>query len=142
MTNRKDNLTIVVGCGTLGARVANEIYDSGANVIVIDRTQSAFHQLESSFGGMTITGDSCDLEVLRRAGIEKATTVIAVTDFENNNIFVGQAAKLLFGVENVIVRVIHKDKEAIYKDMGISTICPVELSADAVLGIYSGGQQL
>ncbi len=141
MSNRKSNLTIVVGCGTLGARVANEIYDSGANVIVIDRNQDSFQRLESSFGGLTIVGDACDFEVLKRAEIASATTVIAVTDFENNNIFVGQAAKALFNVENVIVRVIDKNKEKIYKDMGISTICPAELSANAVIDYYKDGNR-
>lgn len=141
MSKEKNNLTIVVGCGTLGARVANEIYHSGANVIVMDRKAESFHRLESSFGGLTFVGDACDLEALRRAEIEKATTVIAVTEFENNNIFVGQAAKALFNVENVIVRVIDKNKEAIYKDMGISTICPAELSANTVIDYYRGGKK-
>ena len=141
MSKEKNNLTLVVGCGTLGARVANEIYDSGANVIVIDRNGDSFNRLESSFGGLTIVGDACDFEVLKRAEIARATTVIAVTDFENNNIFIGQAAKALFNVENVIVRVIDKNKEAIYKDMGISTICPAELSANAVIDCYRGGKR-
>ena len=140
MNNRKENLTIVAGCGTLGARVANEIYHTGANVIVIDRDADAFRRLDSSFGGLTIVGDSCDFETLKRADIEKATTLIAVTNFENNNIFVGQAAKSLFNVENVMVRIIHKDKESLCTDMGISTICPAQLSADEVIEIYQGGK--
>ena len=141
MKNKKKNLTIVVGCGTLGARVANEIYDSGASVIVIDRAPESFRRLDSSFGGLTVVGDSCDFDVLKKAEIESANTVIAVTDFENNNIFIGQAAKALFNVENVIVRVIDVNKEEIYRDMGIRTICPARLSADAVIDFYNGGKR-
>lgn len=141
MSKKKKDLTIVVGCGSLGARVANEIYDTGASVIVIDRTPEAFQRLDSSFGGLTVVGDSCDFAVLKKAEIEKATTVIAVTDFENNNIFIGQAAKVLFNVENVIVRIIDMNKEKIYRDMGIRTICPAQLSADAVIDFYNGGSQ-
>ncbi|MBQ1508373.1 MAG: TrkA family potassium uptake protein [Erysipelotrichaceae bacterium] len=140
MSTKKNDLTIIVGCGTLGSQVANHIYNNGANVIVIDRLPNSFSRLDSSFGGLTIVGDACDFEVLRRAEIERATTLLAVTDFENNNIFVGQAAKLLFHVDNVIVRVIDKSKEAIYKDMGISTVCPSELSANAVIEFYQGGK--
>lgn len=140
LNNTKKNLTIVVGCGTLGARVANEIYDGGNNVIVVDRHKESFSRLESSFGGLTVVGDACDLDVLKKAEIEKADTLIAVTNFENNNIFVGQAAKALFNVDNVIVRVIDKDKEAIYKDMGIQTICPAELSAKTVIDFYKEGK--
>lgn len=141
MANKKKELTIVAGCGTLGARVANEIYHSGANVIVIDRHKDAFERLDSSFGGLTVTGDSCDFAVLKRAEIESANTVIAVTDFENNNIFIGQAAKALFNVENVIVRIVDKDKEALCSEMGIRTICPAELSANTVIDFYNGGRQ-
>ena len=140
MSPRKKQLAIVVGCGTLGSRVANEIYDSGANVIVIDRNPDAFQRLGSTFGGLTITGDSCDLDVLKKADIKHASTLIAVTNFENNNIFVGQAAKVLFGVKNVIVRVVDKSKEAIYEDLGIRSICLAELSANAVIDFYKGGK--
>ena len=65
-----------------------------------------------------------------------------VTDFENNNIFVGQMAKALYHVENVIVRVIDKQKEAIYSDMGIRTICPAELSANAVIDFHHRGEAI
>lgn len=139
-SSTKKDLIIVVGCGTLGARVATEIYDEGANVIVIDRHKEAFHRLESSFGGLTIVGDGCDFDVLKRAEIEHAKTLIAVTNFENNNIFIGQAAKTLFDVENVIVRVIDEEKDVLYRDMGIKTICPAELSAKTVISFYNGGK--
>ena len=141
MSDRKKELAVVVGCGTLGSRVANEIYDSGANVIVIDRNADSFQRLGSTFGGLTIVGDGCDLDVLIKADVENAQTLIAVTDFENNNIFIGQAAKILYGVNNVIVRVVDKSKEAIYKDMGIRSICLAELSANAVLDFYRGGNE-
>jgi len=133
MSKKKEGLTIVVGCGELGATVATHIYDHNGNVIVIDRHKDSFSLLASSFGGMTIMGDGCDFEILRRADIEHADTVIAVTDFDNNNIFIGQTAKAIFNVKNVIVRVKDKNVEAIYKDMGIKTICPAELATNAVI---------
>ena len=59
--------------------------------------------------------------------------------FENNNIFIGQAAKKMFNVEKVIIRIINNDLRPIYESMGIETICPAELSANAVLDFYYGG---
>ena len=139
MAKKKENLTIIVGCGKLGSRIANEIYQGDANVIVIDRHEEAFESLDSSYGGLTIVGDACDFEILKKAEIEKANCLIAVTDFENNNIFIGQAAKKMFNVEKVIIRIINNDLRPIYESMGIETICPAELSANAVLDFYYGG---
>ncbi len=139
MAKKRSNLTIIVGCGQLGSRIANEIYHGDANVIVIDRHQDAFSHLDSSFGGLTIVGDACDFEILRKAEIEKASCVIAVTDFENNNIFIGQAAKKLFNVEKVIIRVLNDDLRPIYEPMGIETVCPSQLTAKAVMDFYNAG---
>lgn len=141
MGKKKTNLTIIIGCGQLGSRIANEIYHDDANVIVIDRHSESFSRLDSSFGGLTVTGDACDFEILKKAEIEKATCVIAVTDFENNNIFIGQAAKKMFNVEKVIIRIINNDLRPIYETMGINTVCPAELSASAVMDFYNGGQK-
>ena len=139
MAKKRSNLTIIVGCGQLGSRIANEIYHGDANVIVIDRHPDAFSLLDSSFGGLTIVGDACDFEILKKADIEQASCVIAVTDFENNNIFIGQAARKLFYVEKVIIRVLNDDLRPIYESMGISTVCPAQLTAEAVMDFYNAG---
>ena len=45
----------------------------------------------------------------------------------------------MFNVEKVIIRIINNDLRPIYESMGIETICPAELSANAVLDFYYGG---
>ncbi len=138
---KKKDLTIVVGCGKLGARVASEIYSSnanGANVIVIDHNEEAFSRLDSSFGGMTVVGDGCDFDILEKAEIATANCVIVATGFDNNNIFIGQVAKKRYDVDKVIVRILNERLKPIYEEMGIQTICPTDLSTKAVLDIYGG----
>ena len=42
---------IIVGCGRLGANLANTLSDEGGNVLIIDKNKNAFRKLSPSFGG-------------------------------------------------------------------------------------------
>lgn len=129
LTNKKENsLTIIAGCGRLGASFANTLSDQEENVLVIDRNKDSFRKLSPSFGGFTLIGDATDFDVLQEAQIDKATVVIAVTDNDNTNIMVAQMAKELFEKKWVIARLNDPDKECVCYNTGIDTICPVALS--------------
>jgi len=136
---RKQNeLTIIVGCGRLGSAIANELSNNGASVIVIDRKQDAFKRLSSSFGGITKVGNGCDVEVLKENRIEEATNLIAVTDFDNNNILTGLLAANLFNVKNVIIRVDDSEKNVILEGYNIKTINPYDLSSKGLIDSIRG----
>lgn len=129
-TSKKINdRTIVIGCGRLGASLAGALSDAGRSVLVMDRETGAFHRLPSSFGGLAVIGDGTDLDVLREADIEKADTVIAVTNNDNANILIAQAARELFRVPHIIARLYDAERECVYRELGIATICPTLLSA-------------
>lgn len=131
--NRKDeNCTIIVGCGRLGANLANTLSDAGESVIIIDRYKDAFRKLSPSFSGIVITGDATEIFVLGEAQIEKATAVISVTNNDNTNILVAQIAKEYFHIRHVIARLYDPERECIYRDFDIDTICPAVLSAKEV----------
>ncbi len=57
--------TIIIGCGRLGANLANTLSDESANVLIIDKNKDAFRKLAPSFGGLSLTGDALDLDVLQ-----------------------------------------------------------------------------
>lgn len=124
--------TIIVGCGRLGASLANELSNDGDNVLIMDGNQNAFRRLASNFGGLTVVADGTDLDKLKEAGIENASAVIAVTNHDNTNIMVAQIARDLFGVERVIARLYDPECETVYRQLGISTICPSVLSAKEI----------
>ncbi|MEL6164074.1 MAG: NAD-binding protein, partial [Cyanobacteria bacterium J06628_3] len=81
--------------------------------------------------GFQIVGDATELAVLRSAKSDKADCLLAVTDSDNINIMVAQIAKKLFEVPSVLARVFDPSREEIYRDFGIETISPTQLSADA-----------
>lgn len=135
----KENYTIIIGCSRLGSNIANALSNEGENVLVIDDNQESFKRLSSNFGGLTILGDGTDFDVLNEAKIKKATTVIAVTDSDNINLMVAQIAKNIFNIKKVIARLYDIERETIYNDLGIYTICPALLSAKEIKKLLLGG---
>ncbi len=129
---KSSNYSIIIGCGRLGASLANTLSDREENVLVIDRDKDSFRKLSPSFGGLTLTGDATDIDVLHAAQIENATVVISVTDNDNTNIMVSQMAKELFKKEHVIARLYDPEKGCVYGESGIDTICPVLLSINEI----------
>lgn len=124
--------TIVVGCGRLGANLANTLSDQGKNVLILDRNKASFRKLSSSFGGLTLEGDGTDLDVLKEAGIPQANTVVAVTNNDNVNIMIAQMARELFQVGRVISRLYDPERECVYRELGVDAICPAVLSANEI----------
>ena len=136
--------TVIIGCGRLGASLANAISDKEASVMMVDRDERAFRKLGTAYGGLTMTGDATDIAVLRSAEIERADTVVSVTNDDNTNIMVAQIARNVYHIPNVICRLYDPEREIVYKEFGIDTICPTVLSTreiDRLLGKAKGEKE-
>lgn len=129
---KKEDYIIIIGCGRLGASLANTLSDNNGNVLIMDTNHSSFRRLASNFGGLSVVGDGMDLNDLKNAQIQKASAVIAVTNHDNTNIMVAQLARDLFHVDKVIARLYDPERESVYQELGIETICPAVLSAKEV----------
>ena len=115
---------VVMGCGRVGARIASILDHNGHDVSVIDTNAGAFRRLASDFGGDTILGTGIDEDVLRSAGIERATAFVAVTNGDNRNIMAAQVARLVFDVPEVVCRIYDPVREDTYRRLGFTTVCP------------------
>lgn len=135
---KKKDYTIIVGCGRLGASLANTLSDEGEDVLIMDEDRNAFRRLDPNFGGLSVVASGTDFDKLREAKIETASAVIAVTNDDNTNITVAQIARELFGVNRVVARLYDPESELVYKQLGISTICPSVLSAKEIDKLLSG----
>lgn len=127
-SNQLHDYNIIIGCGRLGANIANELSSQGKSVLIIDKNKDSFRKLSPHFGGLMITGDATSIEVLQEANIEKADHVIVVTDNDNTNIMVAQMTKELFNVADVVARIYDTDRLCILESRIIATICPGDLS--------------
>ncbi|MGH2458127.1 MAG: potassium channel family protein [Chloroflexota bacterium] len=134
-------LVLILGCGRVGARLANVLDDEGHDVRVIDGNADSFRRLAKDFKGQTIVGSGIDDDTLRRAGIEKADVFAAVTNDDNTNIMASQMAKVLHDVPKVITRIYDPSREETYQTLGLETVCPTALGAQLIeemLDAYDG----
>ena len=141
---KQSSYTVIIGCGRLGANLANTLSEEGENVLILDKNKDSFRKLSSSFGGLGVEGDGTELETLKAADVQRADTVIAVTNNDNINIMIAQIAKECFSVKKVISRLFDPERECVYQELGIDTICPAVLSAneiDKILNRNEGGPE-
>lgn len=125
--------TIVVGCGRLGSLLAEGLSQQNHSVVAVDRDPASFDNLSAEFGGFRIAGDASELSVLREAKVDRADCVLAVTNRDAINLMVTQVAREIFQVPTAIARVFDPERESLYREFGITTISPVQLSADQFL---------
>jgi trk system potassium uptake protein TrkA len=95
---------LVIGCGRLGGEVAYRLFQRGHEVSVVDDVAAAFHSLPSDFEGRTNEGDALNQDVLRRAGIETADALAAVTNSDALNIVAAIVAKQVYHIPSVVAR--------------------------------------
>jgi len=113
---------VILGCGRVGSQLATALNVEGHEIAIIDKDKSAFHRLNPSFKGQTVTGIGFDRDVLVSAGIEKADGFASVTNGDNSNIISALIAKRVFQVPRVITRIYDPARADIYKKFGIPTI--------------------
>jgi len=128
-----DRFIVIVGCGRLGAYLANRLSRDGNGVVVIDAEEQAFAALSPEYSGFRVEGDATELAVLREAKADKADVVVAATRDDNVNLMVAQVAKVEFGVARVLARVFEPRREAVCRKLGVETICPTAMSAELFL---------
>ena len=119
---------VILGCGRIGARLAN-VLSASHRTTIIDWNRAAFERLDADYAGRAIVGNGIDIDTLREAGADTADVFIAVTDGDNRNIMAGEIADQL-GAGKVIVRVYDANRAEIYADTGLTTICPTIISAE------------
>lgn len=128
---------LILGCGRVGARLARLLEEEGHPVTVIDQNRNAFTRLEN-FKGSRILGNGIDVDVLKKAGIEKANAFAAVTNGDNTNLMTAQIAQKLFHVPKVVCRVYDPKRSEIYHDLGIATVCSTTVGARMIRNILTG----
>jgi trk system potassium uptake protein TrkA len=119
-----------MGCGRVGARVAQMLTKAGHDVTIMDVQSSAFNRLGPDFKGSTILGDATDQEVLKRAGIERADAFLAATQGDNRNIMASEIAKHVFGVKRVVTRIYDPLRADTFAALGLQAISPTLIGAN------------
>ena len=125
---------VVVGCGRVGAGVADELDRAGWQVLIIDLSSSSFDRLPSSFGGTALRGDGTDEDSLRREGAENADLFLALTEGDNRNVMAAQLAVEALGAKRTVAKINDPVRAEAYAHLGITTLCRTNLMTGSVLG--------
>ncbi len=120
---------IIVGCGRVGAQLAEMLSQEGHEVAIIDKDPTSARRLGKSFQGRFIQGVGFDRESLLKAGIEHADGFASVTSGDNTNIVAALAARDHFHVPRVVARIADPRRAEIYRRFGIPTISPTTWGA-------------
>jgi len=125
---------VILGCGRVGAALAEAFAGLGHNVTILDTSTRAFDRLSDSFSGQAVRGDGTDEDVLRRVGAEDADVFVSLTEGDNRNIMAAQVAMENLGAKRAIAKINDPVRAAAYAELGIATICRTTMLTDALLG--------
>ncbi len=98
MIDKMSGHLIVVGAGRVGQAIVDYVGRHGAAVVIVDRRE--LHEP----GQPLVQGEATDDETLRRAGIERASTLIAALDSDADNVYVTLSARALNPSLHIVAR--------------------------------------
>ena len=126
---------VIVGSGRVGATLANRLSSEGHAAAVVDIESDSFRRyLDDDFRGRAILGDGIDQGILRRAGIERADAFVAAAHGDNHNQMAAQIACLVFKVPRVVARRNDPIRMEAFEGLGLATVCPSLIAAEALNG--------
>lgn len=122
-----------MGCGRVGAMLADELDAQGHSVAIIDLRSDAFRRLGPDFSGQRIHGNGFDRGILMKSHIQDAYAFAAVSNGDNSNIIATRTVSELFGVEHVVARIADPERAELYERLGIPTVASTRRTAVAIL---------
>jgi len=128
---------MIIGCGRMGAGLAQTLNLGGHGVTVVDKDPTAFERLGPAFKGQTVVGIGFDRDVLLRAGIERADGLAAVTASDEANVVAARLASQVFRVPRVVARLYDPRKAEIYRRLGLQTISPITWGVHQIADLLS-----
>jgi trk system potassium uptake protein TrkA len=118
---------IIIGCGKVGSRFAQQVYKEGHDVAVVDNDPNNLKRLDMNFGGIIVRG------------VPIADVLVAVTNDDNLNIMVCQIARSIFSVKRAVARIYSPDRAEIYSgNFNIETFCPTISTVEAMHSLMLG----
>jgi len=124
---------VIIGCGRVGAGLADELDRAGWQVLIIDITSTAFDRLPSSFGGQARRGDGTDEDTLREAGAEGADLFLTLTEGDNRNVMAAQLGLESLGARQCVAKINDPVRAEAYAHLGIAALCRTNLMMTSVL---------
>jgi len=112
---------IIIGGGQVGSYLATLLLSNGHEVRLIEQSEKAYNKLLKKMPSeLLILGNESDPEILKKAGIESADVVAAVSGADETNLVVSTLAKMEFRVPRVVSMVNNPKNAWLYNgQMGV-----------------------
>ena len=142
---------VILGAGQVGSTLAENLAREANDITVVDASRAALNHLQERLDIRTVLGHASHPDTLRRAGVNDADMIIAVTDSDETNMLACRISQTLFHTPTKIARVRaaeylnEEDRlflpDALSVDMRIS---PEQLVTEAILRLieYPGALQV
>lgn len=120
---------IIVGGGKNGQKLSERLQGHiEGSVTIIEEDKSLVEDLrKKSFS--VVHGDGTKTDVLEEAGIERAESMVAMTNEDDTNLLSVKIAEANFDVENIYAKVNEEDNEEAFEELGIETVSSSEATA-------------
>jgi len=112
---------IIAGTGVIGQQIAKVLISNNHDIVAIDLDAEVCEMMYAETGALTINGNATDLNVLKKAGANKADVIITLMHNAADNIACGLLAKSL-GIPKIVARVRNPLYENAYKLAGFTSV--------------------
>lgn len=117
-----NNHVVVAGIGSTGRHVADELCATHTPFVAIDRNREHLERVAAELGGLLyIHGDATDDDVLRAAGVARASGIITTLNDDKANLFVTLSARSMNASARIVARVIEPETTAKMSRAGADT---------------------
>lgn len=116
---------IIIGASKIGHALAKQVCEEGYDLVVIDKIAEKIDAITDAFDCNGFVGNGASVSMLKKAGIDAASILVAVTKQDETNILCCQIAKKL-GIKRTIAAVrgpeYSHDKDFLRHQEGIDLI--------------------
>lgn len=123
---------VIVGCGNVGAALAEQLSSEGHDITVIDTRQQLVESVSVSCDALGIVGNGASFTIQSEAGVEEADLLVAVTGSDELNLLCCLIAKKSGGCHTIarVSNPVYSEEIAFIKEkLGLSMIINPQLAA-------------
>ncbi len=123
---------IIVGCGNVGATLAEQLSKEGHDITVVDTREDLVESISNSCDVLGIAGNGTSFNIQLEAGVDESDLLIAVTGSDELNLLCCLIAKKAGGchtIARVSNPVYNREVSFIKEELGLSMIINPQLAA-------------
>ncbi len=127
---------IVCGYGRMGRVIADQLGVSRKEILVVERSQEVVDDLPHDYP--FVVGDARDEAVLERAGVRRASALVAALGGDADNVFLTLTARQMCRDLSIIVRAEDDTSIPKFRQAGATrVVCPYQIGANHVVRLLT-----